>query len=199
MKKLAILTSSVVLATAISAAAFAAPLQDYSAGRVALDVGVNMPSDTEYGGHECDDSNSIYAGATLGLGNNMAVNYKWNSYDANHFDTDTHQLNLMYKFAPGLSAYAGYLHSNTSGAFGDSQGSVQAGLAASYDVGFATVWGNVGFGTNNSGYEIGLSRAVASNVDLNISYYDQKVDDVLKDGDVDFKAKGVNAGVTFKF
>ena len=44
-----------------------------------------------------------------------------------------------------------------------------------------------------------LAELLQANVDLNISYYDQKVDDVLKDGDVDFKAKGVNAGVTFKF
>lgn len=202
MKKITLLASTVLMATAICGSAYAAPLQDYSTGKIAVDLGVNMPSSIDYADHDCDDSNSVYAGATLGLGNNMALNYKWNSYDAEHFDTDTHQLNLMYKFAPGLSAYIGYLHSDTSSYIGASQDSAQVGLSASYDIpALFTVWGNIGVGTNNSGYELGISKAITDNVELNASYYNQKIDGALKfdDHEGDMKAKGVNLGVTLKF
>lgn len=202
MKKFALLTSSVLMATVICSAAYASPLQNYSAGKVAVDLGVNLPSSVEYGGHDFDDSNSGYAGATLGLGNNMALNYKWNNYDADNFDTDTHQLNLMYKLVPGVSAYVGYLHADTSGYFGNSEGSAQVGLSASYDIpALFTVWGNVGVGTNNAGYEVGISKELTNNLELNASYYNQKFDNAFScDGhEADLKAKGVNLGVTLKF
>lgn len=201
-KMLTACTAGVLFAMALGTTAFAAPLQDYDAGHFAIDAGINMPSEIEANGLQLGDSNSAYLGATMGLGNNLALNYKWNQYDFEFGDTDTHQLNLMYKFAPGVSAYVGYVNADTDTQFfGHSHDSAQVGLVASYDIpAFCTVWGNVAVGTNNSGYEIGLSREIVRNVDLNVSYYNQKFDDAIGDDyETELKAKGVNVGVTVKF
>lgn len=201
MKKMLIAcTAGVLFAMALGTTAFASPLKNYDAGKIAIDAGLNIPTSMESDRFGLDESNSAYFGGTLGLGSNMALNYKWNQYDYKHGNTDAHQLNLMYKVLPGISAYAGYLNADTDSDFGGrSQDSAQIGLQASYDIpAFCTVWGNIGVGTNNSGYEIGLSKPIVNNVELNLSYYDQKFDDAMGDNN-DLKAKGVNMGVTVKF
>ena len=53
-------------------------------------------------------------------------------------------------------------------------------------------------GNKLNGYEIGLSRTLVSNVELNLSYYDNKFKDSAPGGS-DVKTKGVNMGVTVKF
>lgn len=199
-KMLAACTAGVLFTMALGTTASASPLKNYDAGKIAIDAGLNIPTSMESDKFGVDESNSAYFGGTLGLGSNMALNYKWNQYDYEHGNTDTHQLNLMYKVLPGISAYAGYLNADTdySGG-GRSQDSAQVGLQASYDIpAFCTVWGNIAVGTDNAGYEIGLSKPLVNNVELNLSYYDQKFNDAMGDSN-DLKAKGVNMGVTVKF
>lgn len=201
MKKiLTACTAGALLAMALGTTAFASPLKNYDAGKIAIDAGLNIPTSMETDRFGLDESNSAYVGGTLGLGNNMALNYKWNQYDFEHGNTDTHQLNLMYKILPGVTAFAGYVNADSEFlGHGRSQDSAQFGLQASYDIpAFCTVWGNVAVGTNNSGYEIGLSKPLVNNVELNVSYYDQKFDDAMGDNN-DLKTKGVNMGVTVKF
>ena len=191
MKKSLSLMTAALLALGLSTTAFASPLKNYDAGHVAIDAGVTLPSSVKGDNYKMSKSNSTYAGATVGIGNDMALNYKWNNYKADEAKTRAQQFNLMYKVLPGLSAYAGYLHADTSSdiASGKTKNSGQVGL---------TVWGNVGVGTKNAGYEIGVSKAIFNNIELNASYYDQKFNDAFGD-DKDMKAKGVNLGVTVKF
>lgn len=194
------LTAGALLAASLCTAAYASPLKNYDAGHVAIDAGLTLPSSLKGGNYKMSKSDSTYLGATMGIGNNMALNYKWNNYKADQGKTRAQQLNLMYKLLPGISAYAGYLNADTSTDFGGkNKNSGQVGLQASYDLPLLfTVWGNVGVGNKNSGYEIGISKPIFNNVELNASYYDQKFSDALGD-DADMKAKGVNLGLTVKF
>lgn len=188
------------MTAAFCTAAYASPLQSYELGKVAVDAGVTLPSSLEGDNYKMSKSDSTYFGATAGIGGNMAVNYKWNNYKADQGKTRAQQVNLMYQFLPGLSAYAGYLNSDTSTDFGGkTKNSGQIGLQASYDIPLLfTVWGSIGIGSNNSGYEIGVSKPILNNVELNASYYDQTFSDALGE-DADMKAKGVNVGLTIKF
>lgn len=193
--------AAICLAATCSLSAYASPLKNYDAGKVAIDAGITLPSSLKGDNYKFSKSNSTYLGATVGLGQNTALNYKWNNYKADEAKTRAQQFNLMYKVLPGLSAYAGYLHADTSSdSFsGKTKNSGQVGLQAAYDIPLLfTVWGNVGVGTKNAGYEIGVSKAIFNNVELNASYYDQKFNDAFGD-DKDMKAKGVNLGVTVKF
>ena len=200
MKKALSLLSAAIMVTAVSASAFASPLKNYDAGHFAVDAGVTIPSSLKGDNYKFSKTDSTYLGATVGIGSNMALNYKWNNYKADEAKTRSQQFNLMYKLLPGISVYAGYLNADTSSDFGGkTQNSGQVGLSAAYDIPLLfTVWGNVGLGNKNSGYEIGLSKPIVSNGELNASYYDQKFNDALGE-DKDMKAKGVNLGVTVKF
>ena len=178
----------------------ASPLKNYAAGKVAIDAGITLPSSIEGDNYKMSKSDSSYLGATLGLGSNTAINYKWNNFKAHEGKLRAHQLNLMYKVLPGISAYAGYMRTDTNTRIGGhDKDTLQAGLQASYDIpALFTIWGNLGAGTKSNTYEIGLSKPILNNLELNISYYDHKFKDSLgKHRDLD--AKGVNLGLTLKF
>lgn len=200
MKKLLIAGTFGALLAMMTSAAFASPLKNYNAGKIAVDAGLSLPSSIEGGNYRMSKSDSTYFGATAGIGSDMALNYKWNNYKADQGKTRAQQVNLLYKFLPGLSAYAGYLNADTSADFGGkTKNSGQVGLVAAYDIPLLfTVWGNVGVGNKNGGYEIGLSKPILNNIEVNASYYNQKFSDALGD-DQDIKAKGVNLGLTVKF
>ncbi len=202
MKKIyASFLAATLLATGLAASASAAPLKNYDAGHFAVDAGITLPSSIEGDNYKMSKSDSTYLGATVGLGSNTALNYRWDNFKADEGKTRTQQLNLMYKLLPNLSAYAGYLNADTNTDYrgGHDNNSGQIGLQAQFEIPLLfTVWGNVGYGNKNNSYEIGLSKPILNNVDLNLSYYDHKFKDALGD-DGDMKAKGVNMGITVKF
>lgn len=202
MKKIyAALLASAVITAGISTAAYASPLKSYEPGKVAIDAGITLPSSIEGDNYKMSKSDSTYLGATVGLGSNTALNYRWDNFKAGEGKTRTQQLNLMYKLLPNLSAYAGYLNADTSTDHmgGHNNNSGQIGLQAQFELPLLfTVWGNVGYGDKNKSYEIGVSKPILNNVELNLSYYDHKFQEALGD-DGDMKARGVNMGVTVKF
>ncbi len=201
MKKIAVIFAAGLLLTAFfSTAAHASPLKNYNPGKVAVDAGITLPSSLKNGDYRLSKSNSAYAGATVGIGSDMALSYKYNNYKADEGKTRAQQFNLLYKLLPGISAYAGYLNADTSGDYGGkTKNSGHIGLQASYDIPLLfTIWGTAGIGNKNAGYEIGISKPIVNNVELNASYYNQRFDDALGD-DNDMKAKGVNLGITVKF
>ena len=97
MKKTLIL--SLALALGITTVCAASPLKNYNAGKVAVDLGLNVPTSNTYEGHSVGSKKtSPYAGITVGLGSNTAVNYKWNQYkNSGSNKVEAQQLNLMYK------------------------------------------------------------------------------------------------------
>lgn len=112
MKKTLIL--SLALALGITTVCAASPLKNYNAGKVAVDLGLNVPTSNTYEGHSVGSKKtSPYAGITVGLGSNTAVNYKWNQYkNSGSNKVEAQQLNLMYKVLPVLDVYAGYVDSD---------------------------------------------------------------------------------------
>ena len=87
MKKSLSLMTAALLALGLSTTAFASPLKNYDAGHVAIDAGVTLPSSVKGDNYKMSKSNSTYAGATVGIGSNMALNYKWNNYKADEAKT----------------------------------------------------------------------------------------------------------------
>lgn len=66
MKKTLIL--SLALALGITTVCAASPLKNYNAGKVAVDLGLNVPTSNTYEGHSVGSKKtSPYAGITVGL------------------------------------------------------------------------------------------------------------------------------------
>lgn len=200
MKKLLILT--LALALGITTVCSASLLKNYAQGKVAVDLGLTIPTSNKYEGTSVGSKKtSPYAGVTVDLGSNMAVNYKWNQYkNSGSTKVQAQQLNLMYKVLPVLDVYAGYVNSDVK-LRGDSRtrNSGQIGVQGRVELPFlCTLWGRAGVGNKLNSFEIGLSRSLVSNVELNLSYYDNKFKD-SGPGGIDAKTKGVNVGMTVKF
>ncbi len=202
MKKFyAALTAAAIMTACFSTSAFAAPLKNYDVGKFAVDAGITFPSSLKGGNYKMSKSDSSYYGATVGIGKRMALNYQWDKYKGSDGDLTAQQFNLMYQLLPNVSAYAGWLGADADVDFGNGKkkNSAHAGLQAHFDIPLLfTVYGNVGVGTKSNAYEIGISKPLFNNIELNLSYYDGKFKDVI-DGDEEMRAKGVQMGVTVKF
>ena len=202
MKKFyAALTTAAIMTACFSTSVFAAPLKNYDVGKFAVDAGITFPSSLKGGNYKMSKSDSSYYGATVGIGKRMALNYQWDKYKGSDGDLTAQQFNLMYQLLPNVSAYAGWLGADADVDFGNGKkkNSAHAGLQAHFDIPLLfTVYGNVGVGTKSNAYEIGISKPLFNNIELNLSYYDGKFKDVI-DGDEEMRAKGVQMGVTVKF
>ena len=202
MKKFyAALTAAAIMTACFSTSAFAAPLKNYDVGKFAVDAGITFPSSLKGGNYKMSKSDSSYYGATVGIGKRMALNYQWDKYKGSDGDLTAQQFNLMYQLLPNVSAYAGWLgaDADTENYGGKKKNSAHAGLQAHFDIPLLfTIYGNVGVGTKSNAYEIGISKPLFNNIELNLSYYDGKFKEILDDGE-DMKAKGVQMGVTVKF
>ena len=202
MKKFyAALTAAAIMTACFSTSAFAAPLKNYDAGKFAIDAGITFPSSLKGGNHKMSKSDSAYYGATVGIGKRMAVNYNYDKFKGSEGNLTAQQFNLMYQVLPNVSAYAGWLgaEADTDNYGGKKKNSGHIGLQAHFDIPLLfTVWGNVSAGTKSTAYEIGITKPLFNNIELNLSYYDGKYEELLNDGE-DMKAKGVQMGVTVKF
>ena len=201
MKKFyAALTAAAIMTACFSTSAFAAPLKNYDAGKFAIDAGITFPSSLKGGNYKMSKSDSAYYGATVGIGKRMAVNYNYDKFKGSEGNLTAQQFNLMYQVLPNVSAYAGWLGAEADTDFGGKKkNSAHAGLQAHFDIPLLfTVWGNIGVGTKSTAYEIGITKPLFNNIELNMSYYNGKYKDLLED-DAEMKAKGVQMGVTVKF
>lgn len=201
MKKTFTLTLATVLATAICCTAMASPLRNFSRGKIAIDAGGNLPTSMEFTEHKTfGKPDSCYGGLTLGLGSRSAINAGYDLYKVKHDNkVRTQQLNLMYQLLPQLTAYAGYVDTNTQlNGVKDSTHSGQIGLQGSFKIPLVcTIWGRAAVGNKLTTTEVGVSRSLLNNIDLNLSYYDNRFKKLPQGGEL--KAKGVKAGLTVKF
>lgn len=193
---------ALALALGVSAVCAASPLKNYGSGKVAIDFGLNTPTSNTYEGTSVGSKKSSpYAGVTVGLSDKTALNYKWNQYkNSGSTKVQAQQLNFMYKVIPELDLYAGYVNSDVDlHGSSRSRDSLQFGVQGRVELPFlCTLWGRAGVGTKVNGYEIGVSRSLLSNMELNLSYYDNKFRNSAP-GNSDVKTKGVNLGMTVKF
>jgi hypothetical protein len=117
MRKFALITIMTTAALLGSAmVAQASPLKDYSAGHVAIDLGYSSPTSLNFTEHGNDGKKgSVYGGATVGIGNKMAVGYKYNQFKSDGDPKVTaQQVNLYYKALPGVSVYGGLVNARTN-------------------------------------------------------------------------------------
>lgn len=142
---------------------------------------------------------STYGGVTAGLGGRTALHYRYDQYRSNQDDIQTNQLNLMYQVIPGLSVYGGYVHAKTDVADWDkSSDSAQVGLQGRFDIPLLfTVWGTAGYGDKLNSFEIGVSKPLLNNLDVDVSYYSNRFKKLDQGGDAE--SRGVRAGLTIKF
>ena len=211
------MTKKVLLGMAISMSlstvAFASPLQNYDAGKVEVNVGTTiapaMSTSNNSGSVNTDVKNKIEGGATVGLGNNLAVQFKYvdsqQKPSGTEFNMRTQEYNLRYKLNENVSLYAGHMHAR----FGIKNNAVDAATTRSlfqggvqYEAAISknlTGWAGMGFGRDLQHYEAGLGYALAENVDLDLSYQYTQVKHFGGDNGVDCTAKGLYAGLSFKF
>jgi len=219
MKKKVLL--ALAAAMAITSVSFASPLSNYEKGSVAFDLNTSISSDVEIDANNfsrsIDAKNRLGAGITYGIGDNLALKYKYSdnkSKDFNLLDSKVnaqligHELNVLYQIDPNVSAFVGYTRSTGKINFAGSNLSENQSKSG-YHVGIigqtritddVTAWASVSAGNRVTGYEIGIGYDVAQNTELNLFYRHTKYKDfnALK-MDVDFTTKGLGAGVTFRY
>ena len=200
-KPVSIFTATLFFAILVSATASASPLKNYGQGHFAIDAGATIPTNLHFTDYtNPKKATGFYFGGTAGLGGKTAVNYKMNQFRTDGSEKITaQQLNLMYKIIPQVAAYAGYVNAKTDvNHVSKSSNSGQIGLQARFDIPLLfTVWGQAGIGNKMNSWEIGISKPLFNNLDLNVSYYDNTFKKLSQGGEA--KARGVNAGVTLKF
>ena len=213
MKKKVLL--GLAIGMSLSTVAFASPLQNYDAGKAEVNVGTTlapaMASGSDNGEtFKSDVKNKINGGATVGLGRNLALQFKYVDSQQKPSGTElnmrTQEYNLRYKVDKNVSVYAGEMHARAGvkNSFVDAsatrnifQAGVQYEAPLSKNV---TGWAGMGFGSNMQHYEAGIGYALTENLDLDLSYqYTQVKDFERNDRKYNTTVKGLYAGLSFKF
>lgn len=224
MKKTAILAMAAATMVTTSVG-FAAPLNDYSAGKTQVDLtwrqnDVNTKS--IMGDADFSKKGNMEFGITTGLGNNFALQY--NNYNAKSKDTDfvnaggpftananlkMQEFNVLYKVDKNLSVYTGIasvkgnFNSTNGNPESDTKNKIQFGVIGSTKLAEkTTAYAQAGLASNLTNWKIGVSQEVAPNVELNLDYGSLQVKKMAFNngmGDVDMTSKGFGFGVSYKF
>ena len=204
---------------------FAAPLNDYSAGKTSVDLTwrvSDIDAKGDFGNDSFDKKGNLDFGITTGLGNNFALQYtNSNAKSKNTSLVDAggpftakgtlkmQEFNVLYKVDKNLSVYTGIASikgkvDSDGGSFSNSsKNKVQFGLIGSTKLAEkTTAYAQVGFASNLTNWKVGVSQEIAPNLELNVDYrrtQAKKLDFGTGIGDVDMTAKGLGVGVTYKF
>lgn len=200
---------------------FAAPLMDYSAEKVAIDVSVQPNADLTVklpATYSTDSKGTPFRfGITTGLGDNFALQYRQFNLNTKQSPTGDFgflrpaqqtfkELNLYYKVAKNTSLFVGIVHhdyhtldnnlqpmyiSPTTKAF-------QGGLVTVADLGKdVSAYGIFAVGTKQlRSCELGLSYAITSQLDFDMYYKTQQIE---FDYGYDSHVNGIGYGLTYKF
>ncbi len=201
------------LSCAMTTAVFAAPATDFTKGNTLFDIGfINSELDTSdsSGSTSWDSKTNIDLGVTHSLGNNLALQYKYQKVNNDYFGIDTkndiQQFNVVYKLNDNLNAIAGIsrLAGDVEGIDIDTQTNFQVGLTGHTAFNDKlSGWATLTAGSDVYSYEIGVGHKMSEIADLNLFYRYTKFSNVEFDGysayKFDAKAKGVGLGVTLKF
>ncbi len=204
MKKHVMLTALMGM-TLCAGTSFASPATNYAPGAVTIEAGINAAPSMKVGDADGDDKSRPYAGVTVGLGSNFALQYKYSDNKVNDLDGSgfhagmkTQEYNIAYQAGPNTYVYAGDMSCKGTGVLSSSSDDrFQVGVRYVAPAGDKTNWW-VGGAVGDSLWraEIGASYAVAPNVDWDLSYQYTQVND-YHDA-VDVKTQGLYTGLTFK-
>lgn len=224
MKKTAILAMAAATMVTTSVG-FAAPLNDYSAGKTQVDMTWRQSS-IDAGYQDSTDSlnkkGGLEFGITTGLGNNFALQY--NNYNAKSKDTTfpdgaggsyqvngslkTQEFNVLYKVDKNVSVYTGLVSlkgnlTDDGTSASASKTKMQFGVIGSAKLADkTTAYAQVGVASSFTNWKVGISQEIAPNLELNIDYRRTQAKKMSFDngfGDVDVTSKGIGVGVSYKF
>lgn len=206
MKKVLILAVALLFVSGVCAAS---PLTDYSQGKAAIDITFNPNQDLKVGSESYDGKSSNLDGSfTIGVGNRFAVQYRQLDSEAVSNKLNVQEFNVLYKVNKHVSAYTGFAKTYYSVFANDgmelkgpNNNHWQVGLIGSapiYDK--TTAYGIVSAGRDLRSWEVGVSYALAKNMELNVLYRDYKAENLSWGGSsADARVKGLGYGLTFKF
>lgn len=187
MKKILLLIVTLIM---FASAATASPLTDYSLGRTAWDIGVNISPfynsaspETSY----CGIGYGFNAGATVGIGYHMALQYSIQNAASATVNAATgsyylqiQQLNLLYNYASGDTPFffgwivgAQYgsagLRGDSAGLSANSQFGGQIGLMLAFPLdNNVSVYGSARGGKPYSQASVGASYQFTPNLETNL-------------------------------
>lgn len=211
----------------ITSVGFAAPLNDFSQGKVAIDVSARPSGDIKVsdstGSATYDGKTNWEYGVTVGLGNNFAFEYKnfnpkskdynLSGYTANG-KLDTQEFNILYKVDKNFTVFTGVNTVKSEYSVGgldldgDSETNWQLGVTGQAPIGKnLTGYATVAAGQDSHSWKIGAAYAIDKNLDFNLFYAENKYNKVkyndnLATGfgnDADYTVKGMGYGLTYKF
>ncbi|BBB92146.1 MAG TPA: hypothetical protein PKA28_05265 [Methylomusa anaerophila] len=176
---------------------------------------------------DADGKSTVGFDLTAGLGNKIALQYKQSapkSKDTNFnnlltFNTklDVKEYNLLYQLNENAVAFTGFSQVKATQEISSSgDGFIEGGSTSTdwksyWQLGLTGIlpvmdktnlYATVAFGNNMNACKLGVSYALAQNVDLDAFYTNSQYKNLSwKDGNgqSDFTAKGFGYGVTFKF
>ncbi len=200
MKKIGLLASVLLFSSSV---AFATPLNDFSAGKLALDVSVNLDSKMEFDDYYKGENNLDY-GLTVGLGKKFAFQYKNNGspqsrdlyrYSASgvlegieSFKLRSQEFNLLYKINNSLTVFTGvnqaklrfnitpqYGYVSTVSSFENNKSNIQIGITQLTPINKKLInYSTVAIGKDFNYFILGLGYAIDKNLDLNVFYSQYK-------------------------
>lgn len=170
----------------------ASPLQDFSQGKVAIDV--NWKPDSFRGG----DNKWEYSG-TVGLGDRWGLNYRQINFNPKLNDktigTSNKEVNVLYKMNDNFQLMAGYSMTKRNGTMPSDSHMVQGGIIASKSLGHSTtLYTLLSLGSKADNVEVGLSCQIKKGLELTTTYRHLEYDS--GNGQQDFRGFGL--GLTFK-
>ncbi|MBU2704070.1 hypothetical protein Ga0466249_005222 [Sporomusaceae bacterium BoRhaA] len=213
MKKV---VSGVAALLMLSSVGFASPLNDFSQGKVAVDVSVRPSSDVKASDLGTADVKSYMDyGLTVGLGNDLAFQYKGANPESETVSgfsgkLTTQEFNLLYKTSDNFTVFTGInqakakWNDNGFSAEGDTKSNWQLGVTGQTPLGEnLTGYATVAAGQDTSTWKIGLGYAISKNLDLDVFYGENKYNKVKNpwnsNNTSDYTIKGMGYGLTYKF
>jgi hypothetical protein len=217
-KKTLIIFATLLCSILVASISFASPLTDYSSGKTAIDLNwlPNLSGEVKNGlnSYNLDGKRSNFDwGITTGLGNKFALQYRQFNPAANDnvlpgstiiHGVNTRELNVLYKFDKGLSAFVGLHQAKVTANIpvtADTKNTLQAGLTGTKEIAPKTnIYGVFSFGKNLFSGETGVSYEFAKATELNLFYRYKTVDDLrVNSAVVDTTFKGFGFGLSHKF
>lgn len=194
MKKKVLATLAAL--SVVTSVGFASPLNDFSQGKVAVDISARPSNDLKvsdiYGEDTFDGKTSWDYGLTVGLGNNFAFQYKNYNPKSKDYDLygittangrlDTQEFNILYKLDKNFTVFTGMNQAKSIygihgiGDFtGDTKTNWQIGVTGQTALGDkVTGYATISAGGDTNAYKIGASYAIDKNIDFDVFYGENK-------------------------
>jgi hypothetical protein len=191
---------AVLFLLALSHPAFASPLDDFSPGKVAVDLNRSVTHLRNGGADALDFS------VANSLGGKWAIKYRQVNYAASYYNENytvkSGEVAIIYKVNKTIQLYSGYSrtrgYDQTAGAEIPDKNAVIIGTIVTRQMADRTkVYTIIGGGRNETNIEFGLSYEVKPGVEITSSYRHLTVEKVGPGIKENFR--GFSLGVTFKF